>query len=434
MGDFFKGKRIHWREGVYLTPQHLQQLQNYIDDKVLDVIPIHESYESVINLKIDDLAISNGIFKIQELESVFKNGRYINYKNKLPDQTDNYDLSVNLNDYSKVFHAQNQITLYVCFSDKTLTVEESVVDKYDSSQSVNLLKDLEKLSILPDHLLMSHHIGIPVAKIMWKNNTFLVDNTYQYPVNIIKDHHVIYANIIDFINEMRTNAATIASQHLNHSEKREIVVEQYQSFFPDVLVLEAKLLTGILTPIDVFMILHKMLGSLSILKFTNLPMVKKYNHYNIAKDIITLMKEISDIFHTLEIFGERIFFKLSNDDENINSTFFEMSVNERVLNSSSLFLLVEIDHINAKDIAIEWIKDCKIIGKNQSKDVIYHRSRGIKRNFTENTNFGENVIVVELLMKSFQEYISVDEKELCVFNTTSSFLPKNISLCLVTNH
>ncbi|OED45556.1 hypothetical protein AB836_01530 [Rickettsiales bacterium (ex Bugula neritina AB1)] len=440
MGDFFKGKKIHWSEGIYLTPQHLQQLQDYVDDTIINTTHIREYYEAVLELKIDNLAISKGIFKIQKFIGILKNRKYVNYNCMLPNQNDNYDLSIDLQEHSSAFHINNQIILYICLTDKLTTVEENIVDKYDNTQSLNLLKDVENLVIVPDYLLTGNHIGIPIGKVLWKNNIFVIDEDYQYPIVVINNEHVIYKYIVDFINNMRVSAANITSQYLRDKTKKDLVVEKYQSFFPDVLVLESKLLSKVLLPIEVFMTLHKIFGSLSILKLTNLPMIKKYNHYNILEDIKNLINDINNILQEFELLGERIFFQLSDDNEYIvgnnkfSQSFFHITLDESIFNSTSLFLLVEMDINNNQQDIIKWIENCKIIGKDKVKEIIYRRSRGIQKQITENTNFGKNIVIVEIIMSSFKELLSINEKELYVFNTISTFLPKTLSLCVIKDH
>lgn len=72
-------RKVVWNEGMLLTPHHLQQWDNYVEDQITSRFAAFMPYEwGVINLQVNHESISNGVFELIHCQAIMPDGLLVN--------------------------------------------------------------------------------------------------------------------------------------------------------------------------------------------------------------------------------------------------------------------------------------------------------------------------------------------------------------------
>ena len=189
---------------------------------------------------------------------------------------------------------------------------------------------------------------------------------------------------------------------------------KYHSLMPEILVLEA-LLYGNHHPLYIFLSFQRIIGSLSLLRFTNLPPLQVYEHLDIYKSIHNLMDIIKSMLDNLNTDGEGLQMKLSDNK-------FSVSLPIEVFTPLiKTYLLLEMENEEDKDNITNWIEEARIYGEGFEEILTLKRVRGINRNILNKTLFGNKILVVEINVHS--DFIKmVNNNTLYIYNNINSYL------------
>jgi predicted component of type VI protein secretion system len=188
---------------------------------------------------------------------------------------------------------------------------------------------------------------------------------------------------------------------------------------PEILVLES-LLYGNHHPLYIFLSFQRIIGSLSLLRFTNLPPLQVYDHLDIYKSINNLMEIIKGMLDNLTTDGDGLQMKFSDNKFSVPVPI------EAFTPLIKTYLLLEMEDENEKDNISNWIEEAAIYGEGYEEILIIKRVRGINRNILNKTLFGNKILVVELNIHS--EFLKMNSN-LYIYNNMSSYTPKSILLC-----
>jgi hypothetical protein len=428
--SFFNGK-IKWSEGLYLSPEHLNEENKYIENSIKNIKNIMNNYENVINFKINEILLSRGVLEIMEFQCMCANFQYIEYHMDWPveilsngDKSGTiYEIREDLNKFAKIIMDKGLI-FYLCIQPEEFIVLEAI---HNNTDVVHVEKIIPKIVLLPEHLIRNTNTCIPVVRIISDKGGFILDPNYIYPITQLKQNTNLYNLLEAFIKFLRNKAVEMASGFFTKSSgsmEETIIAKlnyslQYNSIMPEILVLES-LLYNEQHPFQIFISLQKIVGYLSLIRFTNLPSCQSYTHYDIYKSISNLIDIITQMVNYLKIDGERLQFHYTNKRFNL------LLPLEVFLANIKTYLLIEMDNENEKDTLINWIEDARICDASSEEIINTERVRGLERKIFNTESFGNNIIIVTLNMNS--RYLISTNANLIIYNTYSNYLPKNIVL------
>lgn len=426
--SIFKSK-VYWWDGLYLSPEHLQEENFYMEESIKNLSNIFSNYITVNNLKINELLLTRGILEIDEFEGMFGNLKYISYNNELPIEISNkgekngkiYPITEQLNKFTKIIN-ENGLIMYLTIDNEEFSVKEII-------NEVTVEKKINKLMLVPEFSVKDNNKSLPICKIISSKGSFIIDETYIPPINAIKKNSNFFKKIENFIKFLRITTMETAGKFfidINYNNMETILDKinyffKYHSLMPEILVLET-LLYGNNHPINIFLSFQRIIGSLSLLRFTNLPPLQVYNHIDIYNSINNLMDIIKGMLDNLNTDGDGIQMKLLDNKFTIQ---LPIEVFTPLIKT---YLLLEMENESDKDNIINWIEEARIYGENYEEILIIKRVRGIERNILNKTLFGNKILVVEINLHS--EFLEMNNNSnLYIYNNMSSYIPKSILLC-----
>lgn len=431
MSSFFKGK-VRWWDGLYLSPEHLKEENKYLENAARNVRHILNNYEHVCTLKINEILLTRGILEVMEFQGVFSNLEYVEYDMNSPTEILNngdksghiYEIREDLNKFSKII-LEKGLLFYLCIDEQEQTVVDCIATNNDT---VTVEKTVPMLILVPEHLLKNTYASLPIIKIISDKGGFIIDENYEAPVTKLSKENHTYILLEKFIKFLRNHVVEIAAGFFTKKENNTVnsLIEklnyslQYNSIMPEILVLES-LLDNQAHPLFMFLSLQKIIGSLSLLRFTNLPSVQTYKHQDIYNSISNLVAIITDMINNLKVDGERI--QMSYKEEKFNL----LLPIESFVPTNKNYLLIEMDSENQKDSIINWIEDARICGADFDTIVTTKRVRGIERKIINTPLFGNKILVIELNFNS--EYLAPSKPLLYVYNAYNEVIPKSIIFC-----
>lgn len=422
----FKKGAISWRNGVFLSATHLTEEREFIIRQISNIKHLFAFSANVFSLLINEIKLSKGVLEILSVNAMFPNMQYIEYDINDPtviletgELSGNiYPIREDLNQFAKSIRGKG-LMFYLAI-DGTFPIRDLIEQESDTPVMID--KYLLKLKLIPEYLL-TNQIAIPICRIIYNENGFVVDREYMAPNTNISKKEYLYEILTDFIKTLRVSLLETVGNFFTNNEREDVLINKlylglkYNSLMPNLLNLESALMTGD-HPKEIFYILQNIIGSLSLLKFTQLPSASTYNHYDIFESINLLVNNILSMLSNIKEEGEKILF---DKDEHL----FSVDIPEEIfISGNAIYLLIEIENENDRDRAVYWIEEGKISGDNFQDQ----RIRGIGRKIKNTNLFGNNILLVELDLLT-SRYINRESKKIIISNTlNNNYVPNNISL------
>jgi predicted component of type VI protein secretion system len=414
--------KIHWWEGLYLSPEHLQEEQNNLDNRVKNFQYILNNYTTVNKLEINQLLLTRGIIQILAFEGMFPNMDYIKYNSEeiFNNKDKIYSIKEDINKYNKIINENGGLLIYLTISHEILYVTEEI-------NNVKIDKIIPKIIITNENSVEDFNKSLPIIRIININGNLVVDDEYVPPMVFFHTSNSFYKKIEEFIKFLRNTAMMTAGEfftRVNNLDVESIFNKmnyflKYNSLMPEILVLESLLLNKG-HPQNIFICLQRIIGGLSLLRFTNLPSLQIYNHDNIYESLNTLMNIIKIMLENLKSKGDSMIMKYTNEKFNLE---LPLEVFTPLIKT---YLFIELNNEQEKNEAINWIEEAKIYGEGFEEVVNLKRVSGLERKILNKVLFGNQVIVVEVNMNS--EFVQMNNNILYIYNSISTYMPKNILL------
>jgi hypothetical protein len=414
--------KVHWWDGLYLSPEHLQEEHNNLSNSIKNLKYILNNYITVNHLEINQLLLTRGIIEILNFEGMFPNMDYIQYNSEeIINKKDKiYPIKEDINKYNKIINENGGLLIYLTISDEVVYISEEI-------NNIKIEKVIPKLIITNENSVENLNKSIPILRIINKNGNLIMDEEYIPPMVFIKQSSNFYKEIEEFIKFLRNTAMMTAGEfftRVNNLDVESILNKmnyflKYNSLMPEILVLESLLLNKG-HPKDIFVCFQKIIGGLSLLRFTNLPSLQIYNHEDIYKSLMDLMNLIKMMLENLQSKGDSMIMKLIDNKFSLE---IPMDVFTPLINT---YLFIELNNEKEKNDAINWIEEAKIYGKGFDEIINLKRVRGLERKILNKILFGNQIIIVELNMNS--EFLQMTNNILYINNSISNYMPKNILL------
>ena len=372
---------INWHEGMLLSQHHFQQNDLRLFQAIsFQMAAISKNNYGIKHLVYDKNVLSNGIYKIEELEAIFPDGLIITYYPKL--QNGLKSIEINLDN---CIVNNNSILIYIAITrvsndtspvigDRPRFYEIETNDIKDNNLETN---EISIPRLFPNAFLHAGGnlpdscIGFPICLINANSNIYSVGNWTPSCLYINKNTK-LYNICIELIKLLKEKL-TINTNDL----EIQMIVNNIKLILP---TLEAMLYSDNLKPYDLYIELTRILGAVSIIKQNdNIPQIIPYNHNDIDGCIFPLIKLINDYIayidkdYVILHFNkrDRFFYKYLTSND-INS-----------INNNKLYIGIKGDKLNnISDIDL-WLKEAIIVSDFALEQVRTKRIQGASRNILD---------------------------------------------------
>lgn len=116
--------KVIWSEGIFITPQHFQQQERYIESRIHDAVKYSRSVNyGVYQITFDDSGFKQGILRITSLTATFHNGMVVRFNER---ELENLTITLKPNLSSQ--------PLYLVIPDSSANANEVAFDNHYSKQ------------------------------------------------------------------------------------------------------------------------------------------------------------------------------------------------------------------------------------------------------------------------------------------------------------
>jgi type VI secretion system protein ImpJ len=379
---------INWHEGMLLSQHHFQQndLRNF--HVVANQIRLLSSnHFGVRHLRTDRVALTNGLYRINELEAVFPDGLILSYfparfkELKLLE----IDVSPYLSDgnadatiYLAIAESSDEISPILGSPARYYSVEGNhVPDDNLKDNTVKIPRLFPNAFLHVGEELPEFCVGFPLCKIINIDGVFCVKN-WTPPCFFIEKHFPLWQRCQSLSQSLREKAVFLSEKLKNVVADTAAfdtmsMLSQITSILPG---LEAIVYSGEIRPYEIYRQLSEVLGSVASLIPTEIPPVMQpYDHCDIDGCVYGIIKLIEHYISVIE--RGFSFIRFNHKDR-----FFYHYLSEDDLkkcSSGNLFVGIRgSKSTNLSDLAI-WMSNAVIVSDFALEIVRTNRVKGADR-------------------------------------------------------
>ena len=421
---------LNWHEGMSLSPHQFQQndlrFQQTIGAHCNFMNPYHYG---ICSISIDNISLSNGIFRLNSVDAIFQDGLILSYNPKINKHIK--IIEVNLSSMPEDVY---EFFIYLCIAEysedvspilgnpaRYYSIEGPTVSDFNVKDLVAKLPRLYPNAFLhAGNSVPEFCIGFPIAKLSRSENLFKIKD-WSYPRLLLEQDSKITKRCIDIATSAREKAMFL-------SEKLKTQIGGVTSYDIESLLVKLMMILptieGIasmpnIRPYDLYTNLLHILGCVSTLIPSELPPVlSPYNHNDIDSSFGQLISMIEYYMSAIE---RGFTIKQFSRDENF---YFTMLSKEELkkFRDGKIFVGIRgsgsmgIEKINA------WMESAVIVSDFAIQNVRSRRIKGAKRTKADRERVleitpGVGVVLFEIDIDV--NYIASDER-LHIFNQGAS--------------
>ena len=433
---------INWHEGMLLSQHHFQQndLRNF---HVLthQLRLLSSNHFGVCHLRIDSVALTDGLYRINEIEAIFPDGLIFSF---FPDRYKNLKpLEINVKSYMP--NKSSEATIYLVLAESSEVISPILGNpaRYYSIEcaaiaDTNIKDNTVKIPRLFPNAFLSigsipeFCIGFPLDKIISIDGVYNIKN-WTPPCFFVEKYFPLWKKCAILAASIREKATFLADK-LKSSIENSVASDtenMLSKIVPCLPGLEAVVFSNEIRPYSLYEQLSEVLGSVSALVPTDIiPIMKPYDHNDIDGCIYPLVSLIDHYISTIERgyalipFNkkDRFFYHYITSDNIDACTSGKFYIGIRGENNSDFYQLEK------------WIKDAIIVSDSSVETVRVKRIKGANRAATRQEIVtkilpGTGIILFEIDIDS--SFIRA-EQNLHIFNpgASSGSTPSEVILYL----
>jgi type VI secretion system protein ImpJ len=419
---------INWHEGMLLSQHHFQQNDLRYEQILAHQIKLLSSIHfGVCHLRIDNVALPNGIYRINEIEAIFPDGLILSY---FPDDTNKLK-PIEVNVKSLMKRDQNEATVYLSIlkSNSDSSPLLSNPPRFYSldvgyTKDDNILDNEVKIPRLFPNAFLSIDeipnscIGFPLCKIIKIEGVYHIKN-WTPPCFFIAKHFPMWERCRKLALSLREKVTFLSEKLKNQTGSLNAITGTEQILKQLLMVLpsfEALIYSDQIRPYDLYQELSRTLGIVSVLIPMDIaPIMRPYNHENIDFSIYPLIDMID---HYISIV-ERGFTTITMDKK---ERFFYHYITQDDLEACTdgkIYIGVRAE-LNSD--VLSWMDNAIIVSDVAIENVREKRVKGAKRSISSNDMFckimpGFGVLLFEITLDN--TFIK-GEQNLHIFNPGDS--------------
>ena len=383
---------INWHEGMLLSQHHFQQndLRNF---RVLasQLKLLSSNHFGVRHLRTDPVALSEGLYRIREIEAVFPDGMIFSYfppQNSSTVKMSLKPLEINLN--AVMESGQNECTIYLVIaesSDDVSPILGSPARYYsvdgDLVSDDNIKENEIRIPrLFPNAFLyVGDHIpelciGFPLCKIIRLDGVFQIKN-WTPPCFFIERHFPLWERCERLAISIREKAVYLSEKMKYSASEASVfdckrILEQIITVMPGF---EALVYSNEVRPYELYKELSRVLGAVSVLIPTDIiPVMQPYNHTDIDSCLYSVINLIEHYLSSIER-G----FTVSSFKKKERFFYRYMSVDDiESYSSGKIYVGIRADNASVSDVEI-WMNEAIIVSDFALEKVRNKRIKGCKR-------------------------------------------------------
>lgn len=379
---------INWHEGMLLSQHHFQQndLRNF---RVLasQLKLLSSNHFGVRHLRTDAVALSEGVYRIREIEAVFPDGLIFSY---FPTQSKTALKSLEVNLSAVMESGQSECIVYLVIAESSDDVSpilgsparyysidgDLVSDDNIKENEIRIPRLFPNAFLYAGENIPELCIGFPLCKIIRLKGVFQVKN-WTPPCFFIERHFPLWERCEKLAISIREKAIYLsekmkysASEATAFDSKR--TLEQIITIMPEF---EALVYSNEIRPYELYQELSRVLGSVSVLIPTDIiPVMQPYNHNDIDS---CLYKVINLIDHYLSSIERG--FAVSSFKKKERFFYRYMSIEDvESYASGKIYVGVRADNASVSEVEI-WMNEAIIVSDFALEKVRNKRIKGCKR-------------------------------------------------------
>ncbi|MBQ9335643.1 MAG: type VI secretion system baseplate subunit TssK [Alphaproteobacteria bacterium] len=377
---------INWHEGMLLSQHHFQQndLRNF---RVLasQLKLLSSNHFGVRHLRTDAVALSEGIYRIREIEAVFPDGLIFSY---FPSTNNLKPLEINLK--AVMQSGQTECTLYLAIAESSDDISpilgsparyysidgDLVSDDNIKENEIRIPRLFPNAFLYAGDNIPELCIGFPLCKIIRLDGVYQIKN-WTPPCFFIERHFPLWERCERLAISIREKAVYLSEKMKYSASDTSIfdakqILEQIITVMPG---LEALVYSNEIRPYELYQELSRVLGAVSVLIPTDIiPVMMPYNHNDIDSclyNVINLIEHyISSIERGFAVSSfkrkERFFYRYMSLEDIENSL------------NNKLFIGVRSENAVVSDVEL-WMNDAIIVSDSALEKVRNKRIKGCKR-------------------------------------------------------
>ncbi len=415
---------IQWHEGMFLSPQHFQQLQRCVEARFAGhATLLHEHHWGVFHLAFDPLTLSEGILRLSELKALMPDNTFVDYPGESLRQT----VEINLAPYKD--EAQKH-SLKVFLAVPDLMEGQSPVigewPRYDSVEGQPIMDEnlndnviymprlQPKLSLIISDTYPARYTSFPLAEVAFRDETFIMTD-FQPPLLKIEPQTFFHDQVIELIQRMREKA-----QYLSDKWQKQVgmtllneTASQLRPLITVLPILEGALRGQSLHPKTLYDLLCLTLGELSTMRLANIPPpVPAYCHDNMRYCLGSLLSLLEQLLDHID--QSMIVLPFNQRDR-----LFYLKMHESYL-SQVMYIGLRAPSSMSDGMLFDWMKDAVIASDSSVESVRLRRISGAPRKLLDQEEMSDFFVSRGMLVFKLQypsEFIKAGEN-LNIFNAS----------------
>lgn len=432
---------INWHEGMLLSQHHFQQndLRNF---RVLasQIQLLSSNHFGIRHLRIDQVALSEGTYRVRELEAVFPDGLILSF---FPEKSSGLKpLEVELSSLMKP--EDNECTIYLAIAESSddispvlgnparyYSIDGGLIsDDNIKGNSIRIPRLFPNAFLYVGENVPEFCIGFPLCKIIKIDGVFHVKN-WTPPCFFIEKHFPLWERCQKLAISIREKAV-YPSEKMKHSASESAIFDSRRILEQIITVLpglETLVYSNEIRPYELYKELSQVLGALSVLiPFDIIPMMQPYNHNDIDSCLYKVINLIEHYISSIDrgfsasafTKKDRFFYRYMHLEDLDKAEAGKLYVGVRTNKTSSI-----------SDIE-RWMSDAIIVSDFALDKVRTKRVKGTKRNIMDQDSIsrilpGVGIVLFEI---EIDDNFIKGEQNLHIFNpgNNSSVQPTEMVL------
>lgn len=304
---------INWHEGMLLSQHHFQQndLRNF---RVIanQIRLLSSNHFGVRHLRIDTVALSEGIYRIKEIEAVFPDGLIFSF---FPETNKRLkSLEIDISAFMK--DGENECIIFIAIAESSDEISpilgnparyyslegDYVSDDNIKENTVRIPRLFPNGFLYIGETIPEFCIGFPLCKIIRIDGVFHVKN-WTPPCFFIERHFPLWERCEKLTKLIREKAVFLSEKLKNSSSENtdfgsRRILEQIITILPG---LETLVYSNEIRPYELYQELSEVLGAVSVLIPTDIiPVMQPYDHNNIDSCLYTVINLIEHYLAVIE--------------------------------------------------------------------------------------------------------------------------------------
>lgn len=359
-------EKIQWAEGMLLTPQHFQQQDHYWQAMLQFSRALQQPYHwGIVDCQIDQAALHEGQLVVEQLQAVMPSGLFVQY----PPHEPQTPLAVDLTQLKMGTSCTVQLAVPQPLQDGgqgqavqryVPGSQQLVVDENTGVGQVAIYRVCPKLTLQTGDTLPPQWETLKLFEVASSHNGELQLTDYHPPMlflesSLVMGDQALSNRVQQLVQRLRTKATELAGSTPGHgataSPQQRPTIYQLVTALP---ALEVLVRSGKVHPFTLYLQLAEVIGALSPLEASLLPMrLPKYDHNNIAAVFNPVLQSIDRLISKVNVAYDALPF-----EKQATGRFIRI-LGERLLQEPLLLELTPHPGQSSRQM-LEWLKTARI--------------------------------------------------------------------------